>query len=155
MVDDYEIISPATHPPNQISSSPLHIKQEQEQQQRVQLMYDDNLLIDAALLREKTYDLEQILRSPLKHERNSRLRFTSESSITPQFLPEEEQNLIKIEPTSPDLREMVESQQRVTAHSGSTPSSSSSSARTSRHLFDKIQLASSLFTFTPSLSSGI
>nr|XP_036675328.1 zinc finger protein 646-like [Drosophila suzukii] len=134
MVDDYEIISPATHPPNQISSSPLHIKQEQEQQQRVQLMYDDNLLIDAALLREKTYDLEQILRSPLKHERNSRLRFTSESSITPQFLPEEEQNLIKIEPTSPDLREMVESQQRVTAHSGSTPSSSSSSARTSRHL---------------------
>jgi len=41
MVDDYEIISPATHPPNQISSSPLHIKQEQEQQQRVQLMYRD------------------------------------------------------------------------------------------------------------------
>nr|XP_017002541.2 uncharacterized protein LOC108061050 [Drosophila takahashii] len=142
MVDDYEIISPATHPPNQISSSPLHIKQEQEQQQRVQLMYDDNLLIDAGLLREKTYekfnpsivnDLEEILRSPLKHERNSRLRFTSESSTTPQFLPEEEQNLIKIEPTSPDLREMVESQQRVTAHGGSTPSSSSS-ARTSRHL---------------------
>ncbi|EDW97562.1 zinc finger protein 236 [Drosophila yakuba] len=142
MVDDYEIISPATHPPNQISSSPLHIKQEQEQQQRVQLMYDDNLLIDAALLREKTYekfnpsivnDLEEILRSPLKHERNSRLRFTSESSTTPQYLPEEEQNLIKIEPTSPDLREMLESQQRVTAHSGGTPSSSSS-ARTSRHL---------------------
>ncbi|XP_017047099.1 uncharacterized protein LOC108092112 [Drosophila ficusphila] len=142
MVDDYEIISPATHPPNQISSSPLHIKQEQEQQQRVQLMYDDNLLIDAGLLREKTYekfdpsivnDLEEILRSPLKHERNSRLRFTSESSTTPQFLPEEEQNLIKIEPTSPDLREMVESQQRVTAPTGNTPSSSSS-ARTSRHL---------------------
>uniref|UniRef100_A0A6P4ET55 LOW QUALITY PROTEIN: uncharacterized protein LOC108043959 n=1 Tax=Drosophila rhopaloa TaxID=1041015 RepID=A0A6P4ET55_DRORH len=139
MVDDYEIISPATHPPNQISSSPLHIKQEQEQ--RVQLMYDDNLLIDAGLLREKTYEkfnpsivnLEEILRSPLKHERNSRLRFTSESSTTPQFLPEEEQNLIKIEPTSPDLREMVESQQRVTAPSGTTPSSSSS-ARTSRHL---------------------
>ncbi|EDW42171.1 GM25840 [Drosophila sechellia] len=142
MVDDYEIISPATHPPNQISSSPLHIKQEQEQQQRVQLMYDDNLLIDAALLREKTYekfnpsivnDLEEILRSPLKHERNSRLRFTSESSTTPQYLHEEEQNLIKIEPTSPDLREMLEGQQRVIAHSGSTPSSSSS-ARTSRHL---------------------
>lgn len=137
IVDDYEIISPATQPPNQISSSPLHIKQEQEhQQQRVQLMYDDNLLIDAALLREKTYekfnpsivnDLEEILRSPLKHDRSSRLRFTSESSTTPQFLPEEEQHLIKIEPTSPDLREMVESQQRVT-------SSSSSSARTSRHL---------------------
>lgn len=137
IVDDYEIISPATQPPNQISSSPLHIKQEQEhQQQRVQLMYDDNLLIDAALLREKTYekfnpsivnDLEEILRSPLKHDRSSRLRFTSESSTTPQFLPEEEQHLIKIEPTSPDLREMVESQTRVT-------SSSSSSARTSRHL---------------------
>ncbi|XP_017067200.2 LOW QUALITY PROTEIN: uncharacterized protein LOC108105239 [Drosophila eugracilis] len=140
MVDDYEIISPATHPPNQISSSPLHIKQEQEQQQRVQLIYDDNLLIDAGLLREKyekynqpiVNDLEEILRSPLKHERNSRLRFTSESSTTPQFIHEEEQNLIKIEPTSPDLRDMVESQQRVTAHSGSTPSSSS--ARTSRHL---------------------
>ncbi|XP_022209372.2 zinc finger protein 208 [Drosophila obscura] len=142
IVDDYEIISPATHPPNQISSSPLHIKQEQEQQ-RVPMMYDDNLLIDAALLREKTYerfnpsivnDLEEILRSPLKSERNSRLRFTSESSTTPQFLPGEEQNLIKIEPTSPDLREMVESQQRVTATTGTTPSSSSSSARTSRHL---------------------
>ncbi|SPP82788.1 uncharacterized protein LOC117584906 isoform X3 [Drosophila guanche] len=142
IVDDYEIISPATHPPNQISSSPLHIKQEQEQQ-RVPMMYDDSLLIDAALLREKTYerfnpsivnDLEEILRSPLKSERNSRLRFTSESSTTPQFLPSEEQNLIKIEPTSPDLREMVESQQRVTATTGNTPSSSSSSARTSRHL---------------------
>ncbi|XP_017142965.1 uncharacterized protein LOC108156152 [Drosophila miranda] len=142
IVDDYEIISPATHPPNQISSSPLHIKQEQEQQ-RVPMMYDDNLLIDAALLREKTYerfnpaivnDLEEILRSPLKSEHNSRLRFTSESSTTPQFLPGEEQNLIKIEPTSPDLREMVESQQRVTATTGNTPSSSSSSARTSRHL---------------------
>ncbi|KAM8706340.1 hypothetical protein ACLKA7_010592 [Drosophila subpalustris] len=150
IVDDYEIISPATQPPNQISSSPLHIKQEQEQQQqRVPLMYDDtHLVIDAALLREKTYekfnpsivnDLEEILRSPLKHDRNSRLRFTSESSTTPQFLPEEEQNLIKIEPTSPDLREMVESQQRVssTGHTTiTTPSSSSSSsaARTSRHL---------------------
>lgn len=144
IVDDYEIISPATHPPNQISSSPLHIKQEQEQQHRVQMVYDDNLLIDAALLREKTYekfnpsivnDLEEILRSPLKHERNARLRFTSESSNTPQFLPEEEQNLIKIEPTSPDLREMVESQsQRVRVPSGNTPSpSSSSAARTSRH----------------------
>ncbi|KAH8267327.1 hypothetical protein KR018_010945 [Drosophila ironensis] len=139
IVDDYEIISPATQPPNQISSSPLHIKQEQEQQ-RVQLMYDDNLLIDAALLREKTYekfnpsivnDLEEILRSPLKHDRNSRLRFTSESSNTPQFLPEEEQNLIKIEPTSPDLREMVESQQRVPP---AASASSSTSARTSRHL---------------------
>ncbi|KAH8381852.1 hypothetical protein KR009_000652 [Drosophila setifemur] len=142
IVDDYEIISPATQPPNQISSSPLHIKQEQEhhqhQRERVQLMYDDNLsLIDAAMLREKTFekfnpsivnDLEEILRSPSKHERNSRLRFTSESSTTPQFLPEEEQNLIKIEPTSPDLREMVESHQRI------APSSSSSSARTSRHL---------------------
>lgn len=145
IVDDYEIISPALQPPNQISSSPLHIKQEQEQQQRVQLMYDDtHLLIDAGLLREKTYekfnpsivnDLEEILRSPLKHDRNARLRFTSESSTTPQFLPEEEQNLIKIEPTSPDLREMVESQQRVTsAGHGATPTSSSSSARTSRHL---------------------
>ncbi|KAH8294338.1 hypothetical protein KR054_011421 [Drosophila jambulina] len=147
IVDDYEIISPATHPPNQISSSPLHIKQEQEQQHhhRVQMMYDDNLLIDAALLREKTYDkfnpssvndLEEILRSPLKHERNTRLRFTSESSTTPQFLPEEEQNLIKIEPTSPDLREMIESQsQRVRVPTGNTPSpsSSSSAARTSRH----------------------
>ncbi|XP_034489278.1 uncharacterized protein LOC117793019 [Drosophila innubila] len=147
IVDDYEIISPATQPPNQISSSPLHIKQEQEQQQqRVPLMYDDtHLLIDAALLREKTYekfnpsivnDLEEILRSPLKHDRNSRLRFTSESSTTPQFLPEEEQNLIKIEPTSPDLREMVESQQRVssTGHATTPSSSSSSAARTSRHL---------------------
>lgn len=145
IVDDYEIISPALQPPNQISSSPLHIKQEQEQQQRVQLMYDDtHLLIDAGLLREKTYekfnpsivnDLEEILRSPLKHDRNARLRFTSESSTTPQFLPEEEQNLIKIEPTSPDLREMVESQQRVTsAGHGATPTTSSSSARTSRHL---------------------
>ncbi|ALC45436.1 CG7987 [Drosophila busckii] len=149
MVDDYEIISPATQPPNQISSSPLHIKQEQEQQQqqqRVQLMYDDtHLLIDAALLRDKTYekfnpsivnDLEEILRSPLKHDRNARLRFTSESSTTPQFLPEEEQNLIKIEPTSPDLRDMVESQQRVSA-SSNTPTSSASpstAARTSRHL---------------------
>ncbi|XP_064549205.1 zinc finger and BTB domain-containing protein 41 [Drosophila montana] len=149
IVDDYEIISPATQPPNQISSSPLHIKQEQEQQQqRVQLMYDDtHLLIHAAMLREKPYDkfnpsivndLEEILRSPLKHDRNARLRFTSESSTTPQFLPEEEQNLIKIEPTSPDLREMVESQQRVTAtgHTATPTSSSSSSsaARTSRHL---------------------
>lgn len=145
IVDDYEIISPALQPPNQISSSPLHIKQEQEQQQRVQLMYDDtHLLIDAGLLREKTYekfnpsivnDLEEILRSPLKHDRNARLRFTSESSTTPQFLPEEEQNLIKIEPTSPDLREMVESQQRITsAGHGATPTTSSSSARTSRHL---------------------
>ncbi|KAH8361103.1 hypothetical protein KR200_007182 [Drosophila serrata] len=144
IVDDYEIISPATHPPNQISSSPLHIKQEQEQHNRVQMLYDDNLLIDAALLREKTYekfnpsivnDLEEILRSPLKHERNTRLRFTSESSTTPQFLPEEEQNLIKIEPTSPDLHEMLESQsQRVRVPSGNTPSpSSSSAARTSRH----------------------
>ncbi|XP_062125576.1 uncharacterized protein LOC133838473 [Drosophila sulfurigaster albostrigata] len=149
IVDDYEIISPATQPPNQISSSPLHIKQEQEQhqhqQQRGSLMYDDtHLLIDTALLREKTYekfnpsivnDLEEILRSPLKHDRNARLRFTSESSTTPQFLPEEEQNLIKIEPTSPDLREMVESQQRVSsAGHGGTPTSSSSAARTSRHL---------------------
>ncbi|KAH8381672.1 hypothetical protein KR093_010516 [Drosophila rubida] len=150
IVDDYEIISPATQPPNQISSSPLHIKQEQEQhqhqQQRGSLMYDDtHLLIDTALSREKTYekfnpsivnDLEEILRSPLKHDRNARLRFTSESSTTPQFLPEEEQNLIKIEPTSPDLREMVESQQRIssTGHGGGTPTSSSSAARTSRHL---------------------
>ncbi|KAH8418038.1 hypothetical protein KR222_010847 [Zaprionus bogoriensis] len=144
IVDDYEIISPALQPPNQISSSPLHIKQEQEQQQRVQLLYDDtHLLIDAGLLREKTYDkfnpsivndLEEILRSPLKHDRNARLRFTSESSTTPQFLPEEEQNLIKIEPTSPDLREMVESQQRVSSTHATTPTASSSAARTSRHL---------------------
>lgn len=149
IVDDYEIISPATHPPNQISSSPLHIKQEQEQQQqRTQFMYDDtHLMIHTAMLREKTYDkfnpsivndLEEILRSPLKHDRNTRLRFTSESSTTPQFLPEEEQNLIKIEPTSPDLRDMVESQQRVSAATGQTAtptsSSSSSAARTSRHL---------------------
>ncbi|XP_068157474.1 uncharacterized protein [Drosophila tropicalis] len=147
IVDDYEIISPATQPPNQISSSPLHIKQEQEQQ-RVQMMYDDTLLIDAALLREKTYekynpsivnDLEEILRSPLKNDRNtSRLRFTSESSTTPQFLPGEEQNLIKIEPTSPDLREMVEGQQRMTNCNIATPttslSSSSTAASNSRHL---------------------
>ncbi|XP_030376106.1 RE1-silencing transcription factor [Scaptodrosophila lebanonensis] len=138
MVDDYEIISPATQPPNQISSSPLHIKQEQEQQQRVQLMYDDTHLLLDATLREKAYekfnpsivnDLEEILRSPLKSDRNARLRFISESSTTPQFLPDEEQNLIKIEPTSPDLREMVESQQRVTASTGPP----ASSARTTRH----------------------
>ncbi|EDW16664.1 uncharacterized protein LOC6575187 [Drosophila mojavensis] len=148
IVDDYEIISPATQPPNQISSSPLHIKQEQEQQQqRIQFMFDDTQLINTAMLREKPYDkfnpsivndLEEILRSPLKHDRNARLRFTSESSTTLQFLPELEPNLIKIEPTSPDLRDMVESQQRVntTAGQAATPTSSSSSsaARTSRHL---------------------
>lgn len=148
IVDDYEIISPATQPPNQISSSPLHIKQEQEQQQqRIQFMFDDSHLINTSMLREKPYDkfnpsivndLEEILRSPLKHDRNARLRFTSESSTTLQFLPELEPNLIKIEPTSPDLRDMVESQQRVNATAGQaatpTSSSSSSAARTSRHL---------------------
>ncbi|EDV90545.1 uncharacterized protein LOC6569668 [Drosophila grimshawi] len=179
IVDDYEIISPATQPPNQISSSPLHIKQEQEHQQhhqqqqqqqqhqRVQLLFDDShLLIDAGLLREKTYekynpsivqDLEEILRSPPKHERNDRrLRFTSESSTTPQFLPgeEEEHHLIKIEPTSPDLREMVESQQPATLPTSSS-AACSTAARTSRHLRQlTANGSSSISTATSSFSSS-
>ncbi|TMW42243.1 hypothetical protein DOY81_012675 [Sarcophaga bullata] len=147
IVDDYDIISPASHPPKQISSSPLHIKQEHdnsyhqqlhhgdqqlqtEQQQHNHLiknpphsnhntsartqsttrhtnandLYDAHLLLEASGLRN---DLDEILRSPLKADK-LRQRFTSESST--QFLTEqseEEQHLIKIEPTSPDLREIV------------------------------------------------
>ncbi|KAM7359217.1 uncharacterized protein ACRADG_012923 [Cochliomyia hominivorax] len=142
IVDDYDIISPALQPPKQISSSPLHIKQEQDnhihyqhhpQQQSQQQhhllknppssnhnssartqsttrhtnandLYDAHLLLEASCLRN---DLDEFLRSPSKSDK-SRQRFTSESST--QFLAEqseEEQHLIKIEPTSPDLREIV------------------------------------------------
>lgn len=147
IVDDYDIISPASHPPKQISSSPLHIKQEQDNRYNHQLhdhhqlqnqqqqqqhhfmknspnnnhntsvrtqsttrhtnandLYDAHLLLEASGLRN---DLDEILRSPLKADK-LRQRFTSESST--QFLTEqseEEQHLIKIEPTSPDLREIV------------------------------------------------
>lgn len=141
IVDDYDIISPALQPPKQISSSPLHIKQEQDNhnsyqhnqqhQQQHHLMknppssnhhnssartqsntrhtnatdlYDAHLLLEASYLRN---DLDEFLRSPSKSDK-SRQRFTSESST--QFLAEqseEEQHLIKIEPTSPDLREIV------------------------------------------------
>ncbi|XP_073817194.1 uncharacterized protein [Musca autumnalis] len=136
IVDDYDIISPALHPPKQISCSPLHIKQEHDNpplmriqnvlsssssnaHNRTQLsssssnarhnndLYDAHLLLEASGLRN---DLDEILRSPLKSDKlgGSRQRFTSESST--QFLTEqseEEQHLIKIEPTSPDLREIV------------------------------------------------
>ncbi|KNC29754.1 hypothetical protein FF38_05205 [Lucilia cuprina] len=143
IVDDYDIISPALQPPKQISSSPLHIKQEQDnhnhnyhhhqshqQQSQHHLMknppntnhttsartqsntrhtnandlYDAHLLLEASCLRS---DLDEILRSPSKTSDKSRQRFTSESST--QFLAEqsEEEHLIKIEPTSPDLREIV------------------------------------------------
>lgn len=135
IVDDYDIITPALQPPKQISSSPLYIKQEQDnhrQQHHHHLMknpphsnhttaartqsttrhtnandlYDAHLLLEASGLRN---DLDEILRSPLKSDKShERQRFTSESSS--QFLAEqseEEQHLIKIEPTSPDLREIV------------------------------------------------
>ncbi|XP_065371592.1 uncharacterized protein LOC135963597 [Calliphora vicina] len=141
IVDDYDIISPALQPPKQISSSPLHIKQEQDNHkhnyhhhhhpQQHHLMknppntnhttsartqsttrhtnatdlYDAHLLLEASCLRS---ELDEILRSPSKSSNKSRQRFTSESST--QFLAEqseEEQHLIKIEPTSPDLREIV------------------------------------------------
>ncbi|XP_075148808.1 uncharacterized protein LOC142222520 [Haematobia irritans] len=136
IVDDYDIISPALQPPKQISCSPLHIKQEQDHHQMMKNhhhhhnvmpstmsavnsrnqssntrhnndIYDAHLLLEASGLRN---DLDEILRSPLKSDKHasSRQRFTSESST--QFLneqSEEEQHLIKIEPTSPDLREIV------------------------------------------------
>ena len=155
IVDDYDIISPASHPPKQISSSPLHIKQEQDnryhqelnhdhhQLQNQQLqnhliknppntnhntsartqsttrhtnandLYDAHLLLEASGLRN---DLDEILRSPLKADK-LRQRFTSESST--QFLTEqseEEHHLIKIEPTSPDLREIVNGASSVNAN---------------------------------------
>uniref|UniRef100_A0A1I8NCD8 C2H2-type domain-containing protein n=1 Tax=Musca domestica TaxID=7370 RepID=A0A1I8NCD8_MUSDO len=133
IVDDYDIISPALHPPKQISCSPLHIKQENDNPPLMRIqhvmsstssssnvhhrtqsnarhnndLYDAHLLLEASGLRN---DLDEILRSPLKSDKlgGSRQRFTSESST--QFLTEqseEEQHLIKIEPTSPDLREIV------------------------------------------------
>ncbi|XP_061395219.1 uncharacterized protein LOC133330828 [Musca vetustissima] len=138
IVDDYDIISPALHPPKQISCSPLHIKQEHDNPPLMRIqnvmsssssssninhrnqmsssssntrhnndLYDAHLLLEASGLRN---DLDEILRSPLKSEKlgGSRQRFPSESST--QFLTEqseEEQHLIKIEPTSPDLREIV------------------------------------------------
>uniref|UniRef100_A0A1B0B4W6 C2H2-type domain-containing protein n=1 Tax=Glossina palpalis gambiensis TaxID=67801 RepID=A0A1B0B4W6_9MUSC len=119
MVDDYEIITPQLQPPNQISSSPLHIKQEQSDlhgqrndsqlhhhQQHSNDLYDAHLLLEASGLRN---DLDEILHSPLKSEKGChRPRFTSESSS--QFMAEqseEEQHFIKIEPTSPDLTEIV------------------------------------------------
>ena len=150
IVDDYDIISPASHPPNQISSSPLHIKQEQDNRYHQHIhhdhhqlhnhliknppntnhntsartqsttrhtnandLYDAHLLLEASGLRN---DLDEILRSPLKADK-LRQRFTSESST--QFLTEqseEEQHLIKIEPTSPDLREIVNGASSVNAN---------------------------------------
>lgn len=144
IVDDYDIISPALQPPKQISCSPLHIKQEQDSQhammksqnhqqslsnsvahnrtqsssnpRHINDVYDAHLLLEASGLRNA---LDEILRSPLKSDKlggGSRQRFTSESST--QFLAEqseEEQHLIKIEPTSPDLREIVNGVSSVTA----------------------------------------
>ncbi|XP_017485608.1 PREDICTED: uncharacterized protein LOC108374147 [Rhagoletis zephyria] len=132
IVDDYEIITPTTELPKQISSSPAHIKEErtqeayQHQQHRIQYsshqtsssrnidLYDTQFLGGTATLRKEAYekfnpsivnDLEEILRSPIKCDRTERHRFISESST--QFLEEEQHNMIKIEPTSPDLREIV------------------------------------------------
>lgn len=123
VVNDYEIISPEMHLPKQISSSPVHnIKQENNhhdnsEAQRNSDLYDAQLLLEATALRKEAYekynpnivnDLEEILRSPDKSDK-SRHRFTSESS-TAQFLAEqseEEQNIIKIEPTSPDIHDIV------------------------------------------------
>lgn len=146
IVDDFEIICPATQPPKQISCSPLYVKQEQQESTRLlsttqsQLsssqnssrnsdLYDAQLLLETSNLRKEVYekfnpsivqDLEEILRSPIKSDKNGneRQRFTSESS-TNQFLNEqsdaEEQHFIKIEPTSPDLREIVSSSSNSSA----------------------------------------
>lgn len=97
--------SSVAHNRTQSSSNPRHIND----------VYDAHLLLEASGLRNA---LDEILRSPLKSDKlgGSRQRFTSESST--QFLAEqseEEQHLIKIEPTSPDLREIVNGVSSVTA----------------------------------------
>ncbi|CAD6993232.1 unnamed protein product [Ceratitis capitata] len=162
IVDDYEIISPATELPKQISSSPPRIKEEiiqnnhhehYQQQRTMQYstqrlsssrhvdLYDAQFLGGTSTLRKEAYekfnpsivnDLEEILRSPIKCDRTERHRFISESS-TP-FLEEEQHNMIKIEPTSPDLREIVVgvSASGGVGVSGSSASGSSSDRRNAR-----------------------
>ncbi|XP_054726448.1 uncharacterized protein LOC129236221 [Anastrepha obliqua] len=159
IVDDYEIISPATELPKQISSSPPRIKEEgaenyqhqQHHQQRTHYsthrtsssrnidLYDTHFLGGTAMLRKEAYekfnpsivnDLEDILRSPIKCDRTERHRFISESST--QFLEEEQHNMIKIEPTSPDLREIVVGAS-ATAGVGVSSGSASGSSNERRH----------------------
>lgn len=164
MVDDYEILSPATELPRQISSSPPRIKEEigqnnheetSHQQRGLQYdthvsnssrnvdLYDTQFLDAASMLRKEAYekfnpsivnDLEEILRSPIKCDRAERHRFISESS-TP-FLEDEQHNMIKIEPTSPDLREIVvgvSGSAGVSASGGSGSSNERRYARSARN----------------------
>ncbi|XP_055923940.1 uncharacterized protein LOC129954209 [Eupeodes corollae] len=70
--NDYEIISPDKYPPNQIQSSPVHIKQEIVCSRSE--LYDAQLLLEATSARREldkynpaiVNDLEEILRSPDK-----------------------------------------------------------------------------------------
>ncbi|XP_055848137.1 RE1-silencing transcription factor [Episyrphus balteatus] len=70
--NDYEIISPDKYPPNQIQSSPVHIKQEIVCSRSE--LYDAQLLLEATSARREldkynpaiVHDLEEILRSPDK-----------------------------------------------------------------------------------------
>ncbi|XP_011182607.2 uncharacterized protein Znf569_1 [Zeugodacus cucurbitae] len=166
IVDDYEILSPATELPKQISSSPPRIKEEigennhdesSHQQHSLQYdvhvsnssrnvdLYDAQFLDGASSLRKEAYekfnpsivnDLEEILRSPMKCDRAERHRFISESS-TP-FLEDEQHNMIKIEPTSPDLREIVVGVSGSVGVSASGGSGSSNERRYARSARNRI-----------------
>ncbi|XP_067619168.1 uncharacterized protein [Eurosta solidaginis] len=157
IVDDYEIITPTTELPKQISSSPPRAKDEcgentvqqrqrdyhhtQQMDSRNIDLYDTEFLGGTSTLRKEAYekfnpsivnDLEEILRSPSKCDRTERHRFISESST--QFLEEEQHNMIKIEPTSPDLRDIVVgvsggTSSSVCGVSGSSAASGSSNER--------------------------
>ncbi|XP_037947301.1 zinc finger protein 418-like isoform X2 [Teleopsis dalmanni] len=136
MQDELYILSNNIEPLNQINPSAIVIKEERQTdksehyaeqyvcpdqiQQSSRNLYDAQLLLEAAALRKDVYekfnpsvvnDLEDILRSPLKSERTERQRFTSESST--HYLADQTelhlQNYIKIETSSPELRDMYPS----------------------------------------------